>query len=333
MRRFIAFCCCVLSAAAMFGAWDPAYEKEVEKAQQWGAKAKAVFRVLDDKGDPVPGAEVQVWLWVPYRANNGVEGITDERGFFTAEGRGAADLHYIVKKEGHYATDGRYWLYNQSRRCVAGGKWIPYGQTNTVVLKRKLNPIAMYVGKSPRDYEAKIPARDVPVGLDLVKGDWVAPYGKGVETDILFRWSFFRGTNIWDARSELSMSFTNAFCGACVRGKDLFSEFRSVYRADPGAAYAREFRFLFDCTGGGIVRTNTFLPKDKYMVFRCRAKTKGGRLAGARYGKIYGEIDVMGDGTFTFQYYLNPDENDTNLEADSSRNLLNPSHEYTGFEP
>ena len=58
-------------------------------------------------------------------------------------------------------------------------KWNP---TQVVVLKRILKPIPMYV----KAVNCAMPVFDQPAGYDLMAGDWVGPYGKGINTDIIF---------------------------------------------------------------------------------------------------------------------------------------------------
>ena len=70
------------------------------------------------------------------------------------------------------------------------------------------------------------------------------------------------------------------------------------------------------------------LGDSEYLVFRVRTVLDDkGNIISARYGKIYGPIEY-GDsdsnqgGRVSFTYYLNPMDNDRNLEFDPSRNLL-----------
>src|ERR1700761_7068096 len=73
-------------------------------------------------------------------------------------------------------------------------KWNP---VETLVLKKISKPIAMYA----RRLNTHVPALDKPVGFDLMAGDWIAPYGKGVNTDVLFSGHF-------DKRADSESDFT-----------------------------------------------------------------------------------------------------------------------------
>jgi len=78
------------------------------------------------------------------------------------------------------------------------------------------------------------------------------------------------------------------------------------------------------------------LQADECLILRTRTRLdKEGRLVGAYYGKIYGPLrfgfSFDAPGEMKILHYLNPNENDPNLEADTSRNLLNPKD--LGFAP
>ena len=50
------------------------------------------------------------------------------------------------------------------------------------MLKKIGKPIAMYA----KSVNLGMPIFDKPTGLDLMAGDWVAPYGKGINADVVF---------------------------------------------------------------------------------------------------------------------------------------------------
>ena len=70
---------------------------------------------------------------------------------------------------------------------------------------------------------------------------------------------------------------------------------------------------------------------DEYIVIRTRTKCDdNGRVVSAHYAKIYGPIGFGGEFTCTGLYF-NPNDNDTNLEADTKINLM--SGGGRGFAP
>ena len=73
-------------------------------------------------------------------------------------------------------------IWNTPFLNQVANKWQPWNPTVDIVLKQVIKPISMYakrINKQP-------PANAKPVGYDLMVGDWVAPHGKGENTDISF---------------------------------------------------------------------------------------------------------------------------------------------------
>src|SRR5208283_4458364 len=75
-------------------------------------------------------------------------------------------------------------------------KWNP---TATLVLKKIGKPIAMYA----KWINTHVPAIDKPIGYDLMVGDWITPYGKGVNTDFLFTGHFEK---LADGESDFTLT-------------------------------------------------------------------------------------------------------------------------------
>jgi len=112
--------------------------------------------------------------------------------------------------------------------------------------------------------------------------------------------------------------------------KDAFSTFKSVYQADPHAVYRKEFAFVYNRLSGSI-KENSNLPESDYLVIRTRCVTDdNGNLISANYAKLYGPVTTSDSGIH-MEFYFNPIENDPNLEADTTKNLLNPRD--LGFAP
>jgi hypothetical protein len=124
--------------------------------------------------------------------------------------------------------------------------------------------------------------------------------------------------------------FTNKHDGAYAMTKDSSSAFQSDYHADTNAVYSKEMAYIYDRLTG-VVRESSKFPESGYLVLRVRSKTdRAGNLISAHYAKMYGPI-AAGAGGIYMGYYFNHNENDPNLEADTTRNLLNPVD--LGFDP
>lgn len=300
----------------------------IARAERWGARGRVTLRVADPAGRPVAGAYAAGAF---YRSDsNGlgwdVQGETDRNGEIAMENR--ACLGYLVfeiLKPGYYKTALRYDFLKAGFDCVRDGRWQPWDPVLGVVLKEKRKPIPMYV----RRINSGMPTRSVPVGFDFKAGDWVAPYGKGVSSDMLLTYSEAPETNTWE-RYDFSISFTNRCDGAYVRRKDGFSAFASDYEA-PDNGYRGELSYVYERTDTKIIQEKR-LAQDEVMVFRVRSKIdEKGNVVEANYGKIYGEFDFAHGPKklVIFSYYLNPTPNDRNLEFDGKTNLFRPGpHDY-----
>ena len=298
--------------------------------------ARVVAVVQDDTGAPVTNAPVVMFTfkrWIPGpefgrdefdRADaktdtNGVAVIT------MPSARGEFSLR-TMPMEGFYFDRGvRFRLSS-----ATGGRWQPWGQTNVLVVRQIDNPIAM-CARAFRGPELMVPENGKPVGFDLMKGDWVAPYGGGSTADFVFnvRWVSHGRNETRHLRYEAQMdlSFAND-------GDGLF-EMRvpchappcgSVYRMPrtaPADGYAPQFsrtQFRSDKA------RSEDPPPDVNYFFRVRTRRDAnGAVASALYGKIHGplQVGVVDAGAcIEMCYYLNPTPNDRNTEFDPKRNLL-----------
>ncbi len=287
----------------------------VKFARAFGAKAKVVFRVLDDEGNPVEGARVGAGFYMNKKVgeNPTASAITDKTGGCEIEGRTVSSLKYSVKKDGYYETHGRLWFAGTVKESgrVKDGKWQPYGKTYSVVLKPKKKPIPMLRHRCRRGFE-EIKS---PMGFDLKAGDFVAPYGTGITTDFVLDFHE-EMTSFWRYRAVLRMSLTNSFDGAYILIKDSYSAFPSVYAADTNAIYKKEFVFEYDHLDSKKQGwKESCLTDDQYLVLRTRTKLdEKGCLEEAYYSKIYGPLNFIRKGFFILSYF-NPEVNNPNLES------------------
>ena len=320
MKR-ITWLFCVMVVSGVY-----ARSHEEMQATSYGADTKAVFFVKDDQGVAVSNALVKAGFYLNGKKGNSIRAYTATNGIFVAEKKSVGEINYWINKEGYYETSGRL---NYVRNGVSDGRWQPYGATNTVVLKRKVNPVAMCVRRKGDGILP--PVKNEFLGFDLEKGDWVAPHGAGRVADLRVRYECEPGVppQLY-CRSVATLSFTNRFDGAYRMTKEPFSAFQSVYRADTNALYQQELRFAYDRLSGKP-KEDTRLPDSEYLVLRTRSViNKDGNLVSAHYSKMYGPIEADVGGVY-FSSYFNPNENDPNLEADTTKNLLNPRD--LGFPP
>lgn len=291
-----------------------------ERAVVYGAKVRTVYEVVDDRGRPVPDVKVHVSLdfGFPEEGEFVYDGYTDRDGRYVLDGKTTGTVRYRFVKDGYYETSGEMNVYDidDKQNAVKDGKWQPYGETQRIVLKRIVNPVAR-----PFHYDDfPVPVFGQWMGLDLERFELCPPYGKGVHKDVLLRYVLDVDPAIWDKTyASMELSFTNnPHAGAYVLKKDKWSDFQSCHVADTNSAFSiKTFKYERFQTREGKSKDERF-PEDSYIVFRTRtAVDRDGNLVSAHYGKIYGGFGypryVHFEGTL-----FNSNPNDPNLEDEES---------------
>jgi len=151
--------------------------------------------------------------------------------------------------------------------------------------------------------------QNIPVAFDLEKGDWVAPYGKGIQPDLLIRYSNTNtGPGFLDFSRQLEITFGRTNDGILVLPIDGSSSLRSLYEA-PESGYSPSLLIQCDRTTYKVMK-RVDLDENHYAIFRVRSATNdNGQLVSANYGKIYGPIQygILGGQHIRIEsYYFNP---------------------------
>jgi hypothetical protein len=223
-------------------------------------------------------------------------------------------LAFQVGKAGYYSTTKGYEFSTFGDNDPQ--KWNP---SETLMLKKVGKPIAMYA----KSVNLGMPVFDKPAGFDLMIGDWVAPYGKGVNTDIIFTAHLDQRTES-DADYKLTVSFPKAGDGIqefTVPDTEKGSGLRSPHEA-PTDSYQSQWVQTRN-RKPGQAETGNFDSGRNYF-FRVRTKIDDqGNIVSAHYGKIYGDF-------MQFRYYLNPTLNSRNVEFDPKQNLLGGLESFQG---
>ena len=109
--------------AALFG------PDTFQEAYRVGAKAKVNFKVVDDVGNPVQGAIVNVFFDMADRSKGQrLIDTTDTNGVFVAEEKTKGVLEIMVSRDGYYATNDEISFIDMGREHeVVDGKWQPWG--------------------------------------------------------------------------------------------------------------------------------------------------------------------------------------------------------------
>ena len=259
---------------------------------QWTAKVK----VVGEDGNPIAGANVAVSYSIPPAGPDQpryaeVKSDTDNNGMIFASHLDSSDsIGVAVESPGYYTIHiGHQFYYDEKNRHP----------NFTLLLKKVHQPIAMYAKAITF---IKFPVFNKPIGYDLMAGDWVAPYGKGITGDFLFT------ENHADAKSQytFTVSFPNPSDGIQGFTRDWnqgVSDLLSAHEA-PVDGYKPQY-------------LQTQMPNpDRIYYFRVRtALDSQGNILSTHYGKIYGDF-------MQFTYYLNPTPNSRNIEFDPKQNLL-----------
>ena len=314
---------------------------------------KITIRVIDESGKPVENARVGADLERPKIKGVGVDttaviGITDSNGLFTVKGSGGSYLGFNATKEGYYMTVDHFRNFTGVSGIIGFRRWKPWNPTIDVVLKKIINPIPMYVAKiqgksSADDLPAILPEEGKLFGYDLIAKDWVVPNGQGLHSDFIFKIDVdYYNSEPLEYDAMMTLKFTNPDDGIqsfyAFRKKS--SELRSAHRA-PITGYqdklvTRKVRVKKEVL-------HSPYRDDQNYYFRVRTKRdEQGNIIEAHYGKIYGNIRFSiprkGDrkGKIYFSYYLNPNNNDTNVENAPEQNLFPKPKDHRGayrFKP
>ncbi|HZV33482.1 MAG TPA: hypothetical protein VFB72_02820 [Verrucomicrobiae bacterium] len=236
----------------------------------------ATLNVKDELGQPLAGAEA----WVAYMATNKFTGVTDTNGNFEASHTDRShDLVFHVSKLGYYDYLEKYELgfpsqYNERR-------WNPQ---KIIVLSKIINPVPMYA----KLIASPPPATNKPVGYDLNMGDWVQPFGRGLNSDMIFTQASTR-KSFQDYEYKLTVSFPNIGDGigefaTPVAGSGL----RSPHEAPNDGYNPQVVRLNISHPGQQLVFDYN---ENRNYFIRVRTKLdKNGNVLSANYGKIYGDF-------------------------------------------
>ena len=291
-------------------------ELALRKARRYGALAKECLRVVDQSGIPI--VDARIWGGVQtgagYKDFIPISGNTNTNGEYVIQGKCTNRITCEITKDGYYDSVLELMNYGY-RHSLRDGKWQPYGKTTKVVLKKILNPVAVGI----RHIDQKIPTFGQWLGYDLEIVDWVHPWGKGKQSDVMIRFTS-REVGAFDFGYKMELSFArDPFAGVIRCKKDSFSRFPYAYDAPTNDVYKSTIVFEVDRTGANK-RIWDQLDNDEYLIFRTRIKVnEKGELMSAHYGRIDGvwkfyELHRM----WIRAIYFNSIPNNTNLEDEYS---------------
>lgn len=282
--------------------------------------AKATIKVVDELGNPIEGAQASIGFQVSKGfKEQGIRdvserGITGADGVFSASHRSSLDIAFGAEKQGYYKSYGQYHFNNS-----VNGHWQPWNPEFKLVLRKIENPVPMYA----REFRLEMPVTKNKVGFDLIKYDWVAPYGKGIHSDLMFKLvKQVKSRDEFEGR--LAVGTSNNFDGIQLLKEDrkYGSDFK-LPRFAPETGYLHEIELIRKREIGKPIETS-YSKENNYFI-RIRSEEKNGKLIRAMYGKIQGDISFdfsrTASAVVVFRCYLNPDYS-KNLEFDPEQNLF-----------
>lgn len=277
-----------------------------------GALADVRVKVVDDRGEAVPGATISVTFYTAPEKVDVKRGKTDVDGFFSARGMCIGEVHAWVRKDGYYETkiDPSFRVLSD-KDAERLRKWSDGTVETTAFLKKMRNPVA--TAFHAVDYLYPIPATNEVVRLDLETFKWCPPYGDGRHDDLHMLYEVWQDQGNWlSFRKKLTITAPNCVDGFYRRKVDGTSDFRYEYAAATNEVYRKEIVYIVDRRAGKPEVVE--LPRDdEFFTFRVRTVTNEvGEVVQAHYGRI-GERSGHMFG-LRMKTWFNAKANDTNLE-------------------
>lgn len=289
-------------------------------ACQKGARARIEFHIIDDEGSPVSNATVNAFFDMMDRSKGKrIIGNTNTNGVFIAEATTGGEIEIEVSKQQYYPSKATVCLINMgNEHKVLMGKWQPWGMMKMIRLLPVKKPIATITSTPTWKYTN---VTNKWVGFDLVKHDFVSPYGQGKVSDVEV---FYDWNGVWDEKCdglEIQIRFPTKFSGGYYMAKIPESEYVGVYTAHSNAIYQTEFSFFERAIRnrrGRIERWERNLFDDsKVLVVRSRCiLNDDGTLKSAHYFQLSHIQFACGENGVALKLLTiyNPTPNDTNLE-------------------
>ena len=259
--------------------------------------------------------------------------------------------------KGYYS--GRGWGHCYKEKDLFG-VWQPDNLVATIRLQRVEHPIPLFVKRVElRDYERGIGGFDGTnsvLRFDLMKGDWLPPYGKGEIADMRIS-SKLRITDKerkfrYSTKKVEDVLFYELVNGITFGGgEDFVHSFNADATAGIKLRTAEDVKSANATTRVRGMRKKIAKNKnwhceyysdslpDRCYTFRIRTRRNDkGELVEAYYGKIYGDFEFEGDDKkgligVKFLYYLNPKSLDRNLEWDMKTNLCPTAGKHESHQP
>jgi len=305
------FICMALVACHVFAIPPRRTDVGYKRAIVDGAETRFQLHVVDDDGQAVANAAIKVSFGMREEVRNS-SFMTDVAGMATVHGMTTGGIRITIEKDGFYRSRLEFsYLRFAENRLVEGGRWQPWDEVRTARLRK--------IGRAEKlifyNKTMSVPATNVWIGLDLELGDWIRPYGQGLNPDVEVR-------VIWDGNEpylcklcKTEMRFVGAMSGAYIISNVSESEMPFPREADTNRVYCSPFVY-YDRKDGHICRATLLPTETKVARVRCKVSEKGDLLS-AKYcniRRLEASPGSHGTAVLGLAGVFNPNFNDNNLE-------------------
>ena len=271
-----------------------------------------------------------------------LEGVTDASGSFSFKKKSLHMLSVSLRKDGYFSAGMRPEL---SQLVIEDGRWLPEGALFEVKMVEKEGERPLMAKQmDPAAQQTLIPHENEPIGYDLMKGDWVEPFGKGKINDLVFQarktesaqgplYAFVeyhvmaegKGNGliqVYNPKKGLVKNTLKLKLGTTAPDKGYKSKFEFVHAMGKGAEkYEKEPKDT--AWDGKTLRDQA----DGYWVrIRSEVDPKTGEIISAHYGKIVSPFRIFStrDGKLEvrFDYQISPDPNNRSVVWDRETTLI-----------
>ena len=303
-----------------------------------------------DTNLPIKGVNVVGWFsnsngwkaWTESAPEYEDKKITDENGLChlageTNNGRTGVNIHY--PPNGYYPNSFCVRHQFTQKPLLPLMHWRPTDLVITAKLQRVGHTVPLFVKRMGRKLGSDaIAANGESFAYDLVKGDFMPPFGDGNIADIAFsclspeyigEGKNSRGKEAPRYKNAVVVTFQGDAENGILESPAPDAQAYCWIRSAPEGGYHREVSFS-EATSSDLQRREG-LDSKKCYCFRIRTeRDEGGKIKSSIYGKLYGDPIFILEGNdrwkqkiggISFLYYLNPTPNDRNLEWDRKNNF------------
>jgi hypothetical protein len=212
-----------------------------------------------------------------------------------------------IDADGYYqSTQGT----NYTHKNIALNRWEPWNPTIEVKMRPKKNPVPMVYKKI---FRIKPPVVEQPVGFDLVRADWVAPHGSGIQSDFIFTVTL---SEVPKRGAKYTLGFSSKTDGIqeyLPPDEYASSSFKWPYEAPLDGYKSSLSRFAYYQFPNPELPGSDLKSPINYM-FRVRSRKLDNGVISGSYGFIQGEIKIEKENALCFEYWFNPVPNERSLE-------------------